>query len=314
VSSSEYAISTSDLSKHYGETTKIGPISLRVNHKSIFGFLGPNGAGKTTTIRMILGLVKPTTGSVRILSEDPHRDPSRALKQVGYAPELPNFQTFFTGEDLLYFTAKLHGMSTSDRRRRINELIEMVGLGYHSKKKIGKYSKGMIQRLSVAQALMNDPQLIIMDEPTLGMDPAATIHFRDLFKSLSSEGRTILISSHQLDEIQRIASDIGMIHKGRMVLQGTTSQVLDTFSKEKSIKVELEKIDVEILKRIDNLDYVSEVKQSSNSISVTFNESKDLRADLVEDIIKIGGRIRELSLQETTLEEAFIETLKREKN
>jgi len=312
VSAAKFPISTENLVKRYDKYNEIGPISITLERKGIFGFLGPNGAGKTTTIRIILGLVRPNEGSVRIFGEDPFKNPVKALYKIGYAPELPSFQTFFSGEDVMNFTAKLYGINQSDKRIRIKELIEMVGLGDHARKKVGKYSKGMVQRLSVAQALINDPELLILDEPTLGMDPAATIHFRDLFKTLSSEGKTILISSHQLDEVQRVATHIGMINRGRMVFQGTTASILEAFSKEFSIKIELEKINDDILDKIKKLSYVKEVKISTNGIQVILNEKKDLRADLADDIIKSGGRLKTLSLHNATLEDAFIETLRKE--
>ncbi len=312
MSAAKFPISTENLVKRYDKYNEIGPISITLERKGIFGFLGPNGAGKTTTIRIILGLVRPNEGSVRIFGEDPFKNPVKALYKIGYAPELPSFQTFFSGEDVMNFTAKLYGINQSDKRRRIKGLIEMVGLGDHARKKVGKYSKGMVQRLSVAQALINDPELLILDEPTLGMDPAATIHFRDLFKTLSSEGKTILISSHQLDEVQRVATHIGMINRGRMVFQGTTASILEAFSKEFSIKIELEKINDDVLDKIKKLSYVKEVKISTNGIQVILNEKKDLRADLADDIIKSGGRLKTLSLHNATLEDAFIETLRKE--
>ena len=312
MSAAKFPISTENLVKRYDKYNEIGPISITLERKGIFGFLGPNGAGKTTTIRIILGLVRPNEGSVRIFGEDPFKNPVKALYKIGYAPELPSFQTFFSGEDVMNFTAKLYGINQSDKRRRVKELIEMVGLSDHVRKKVGKYSKGMVQRLSVAQALINDPELLILDEPTLGMDPAATIHFRDLFKTLSSEGKTILISSHQLDEVQRVATHIGMINRGRMVFQGTTASILEAFSKDFSIKIELEKINDDILDKIKKLSYVKEVKISTDGIQVILNKKKDLRADLAEDIIKSGGRLKTLSLHNATLEDAFIETLRKE--
>ncbi|MEE9586100.1 MAG: ABC transporter ATP-binding protein [Nitrososphaerales archaeon] len=312
MSPDEHPISIHKLVKRYGKHTTIGPASIDIERKWIFGFLGPNGAGKTTTIRMMLGLVRPNEGSAKIFGEDPFKSPAKAFENVGYAPELPNFQTFFSGEDLLDFTAKLYGIGSSERRRKVRELIEMVGLSDHARKKIGKYSKGMIQRLSVAQALVNDPELLIMDEPTLGMDPVATIHFRDLFRSLASEGRTIFISSHQLDEIQRLATHIGMINRGQMVFQGTTDSVLNAFAKKYSVEVELERMDDGIVEKIKELSYVREARVDANRIHVTLKETRDLRADLAEDIIRSGGRLRGLSLHKATLEDAFIETMRRE--
>jgi len=304
-------LSTHNLVKRYGESTTVGPISLDIEEGSIFGFLGPNGAGKTTTIRMILGLIRPSEGSVRIFGEDPFRNPEKSLGNIGYAPELPTFQTFFTGEALLDFTAKLYGICSSERNRKSKELIDMVGLGDHARKKIGKYSKGMVQRLAVAQALVNDPKLLIMDEPTLGLDPAANIYFRDLFKKLTEEGRTLFISSHQLDEVERLATHVGMINRGRIVFQGTTDNILDAFSKEYSIEVYLEKIDDEIVEKIKMLSYVKTIGVLTNKLNVILNEKKDLRADLAEDIIRNGGRLQGLALHKTSLEEAFIETLRR---
>ena len=312
MSTDDYPLSTNGIVKNYGPKTTIGPISMNIGKKWIFGFLGPNGAGKTTTIRMILGLSKPNNGSVTVFGRDPSKDPERALKNIGYAPELPNFQTFFSGEDLLNFVAKLYRLSTSERRTRVRELLEMVGLRDHAEKKIGKYSKGMVQRLSVAQALINDPDLVIMDEPTLGMDPAATIYFRDLFKTLVSDGRTIFISSHQLDEVQKIATHVGMINKGKMVFQGTTPSILDAFAKDYSIEVELETINQKILEKIGQLDYIDQVKVINGKIQIKLNEKRDLRATLAEDIIKNGGRLLGMALNKATLEDAFVETLRGE--
>lgn len=311
MSEPEYPLSTQGLVKRYSSFTAVGPVSLKVEKGWIFGFLGPNGAGKTTTIRMVLGLIRPNKGSVKIFGEDPFKNPVKALSNVGYAAELPNFQTFFTGEALLDFTGKLHGMSSSERARRSKELIDMVGLGDHASKKIGKYSKGMIQRLSVAQALMNDPKLLIMDEPTLGMDPAANIYFRDLFKKLAGEGRTLFISSHQLDEVQRLATHVGMINRGHIVFEGTTDNILSAFAKEYLIEVELEMIDNNVVEKIKNLSYVKNVEVETSKLYVTLNEKKDLRADLAEDIIRSGGRLQGLSLHRASLEEAFIETMRR---
>lgn len=312
MSSADHPLSTNGIVKKYGPRTTIGPITLNIGKKWIFGFLGPNGAGKTTTIRMILGLSKPNHGTVDVFGHNPSLDPQRALKKIGYAPELPNFQTFFSGSDLLNFAAKLHGLSTLRRKARVRELLEMVGLRDHSEKKIGKYSKGMVQRLSVAQALINDPDLVIMDEPTLGMDPAATIYFRDLFRTLVSDGKTIFISSHQLDEVQKIATHVGMINKGKIVFQGTTSSILDAFAKDYVIEVELETMDKEIIRSIARLDYISQVTPVNGRIHIRLNEKRDLRANLAEDIIKNGGRLLAMTLHKATLEDAFVETLRGE--
>ena len=168
----------------------------------------------------------------------------------------------------------------------------------------------MVQRLSVAQALINDPELIIMDEPTIGMDPVATIYFRDLFKEIHSQGKTILVSSHMLDEVQRLCTHIGMIHHGKMVFQGNITGILAKFGKSLAIEVELGQITPALVDYMRKLDYVRNLQVDTNKILVTVRDGEDLRAELAEDIVKAGGKLLGLSLKKTTLEDAFIETLR----
>ena len=311
MSSGELAIETSQLVKRYSNLTSIGPVSLSVQKGTIFGFLGPNGSGKTTAIRMILGLIRPETGRATIFGIDPSVSPTESLRKVGYAPELPNFQTFFTAEQLLNFAAGLHGINGGKRRKKVAELLQMVGIADHSHKKIGKFSKGMVQRLAVAQALINDPELVIMDEPTIGMDPVATIYFRDLFREIHSQGRTIFVSSHLLDEVQRLCTHIGMIYRGKMVFQGSITVILAKFEKGVTIEAELRVVTPAILDHLKKLHYVQSVNADTNKILVIIKDGADCRAELAEDIIKAGGKLVGLSLRKATVEDAFIETLRR---
>lgn len=174
-------ISVSNLTKFYGDFKALDDVSFKVEKGWVYGYLGPNGAGKTTTIRSMLGLLRPDRGDVRINGVSSTRNSIEAFQSLGYAPELPTLQTFFTGEQLLDFTGKMFGMSSQARKERTEQLLDLVGLKEWGDKKIGKYSKGMVQRLSVALALINDPAVLIMDEPTIGMDPEATARFRSLF-------------------------------------------------------------------------------------------------------------------------------------
>ncbi|UCH69639.1 MAG: ABC transporter ATP-binding protein, partial [Candidatus Bathyarchaeota archaeon] len=215
--SRQRVIVVSNLTKFYGDFKAVDSVSFTVDKGWVYGYLGPNGAGKTTTIRTMLGLLKPDEGEVQITDINPTRYPVEALQNLGYAPELPTLHTFFTGKQLLDLMGKMFGLAKQYREERIKQLLDLVGLEEWGDQKIGKYSKGMVQRLSVALALINDPVVLIMDEPTIGMDPEATAHFRDLFTTLSKEGKTVFISSHLLDEVERICSHVGMINKGRMV-------------------------------------------------------------------------------------------------
>ncbi|MFQ6000010.1 MAG: ABC transporter ATP-binding protein [Candidatus Bathyarchaeia archaeon] len=303
-------IEVSNLTKFYGDFKALDSVSVAVEKGWIYGYLGPNGAGKTTTIRTMLGLLRPDQGEVQIDGVNPVKDPVHALQNVGYAPELPTLQTFFSGEQLMEFTGKMFGLAEATRKERIKQLIELVGLKEWGDKKIGKYSKGMVQRLSVALALINDPLVLIMDEPTIGMDPEATAHFRNLFKSLSKEGKTVFISSHLLDEVQRICTHVGMINKGRMVFDGPMTQVLEAFTQQWVIEAELKNVTKRMVSVLKKLDYVKEVKAEGNKLRIELKEKRDLRGEISSEIFKRKGVLLSLNLHKITLEDAYLRALK----
>ncbi len=300
----------SNLTKFYGDFKALDSVSFAVEKGWVYGYLGPNGAGKTTTIRTMLGLLRPDQGEVQIDGVNPTKDPVHALKSVGYAPELPTLQTFFSGEQLMEFTGKMFGLATQARKEKIKQLLDLVGLKEWGDKKIGKYSKGMVQRLSVALALINDPLVLIMDEPTIGMDPEATAHFRNLFTTLSKEGKTVFISSHLLDEVQRICTHVGMINKGKMVFNGLITQVLESFTQQWVVEAELEKVTKPVITALKKLDYVEEVKVEENKLRIVLKEKKDLRGEISSEIFKRKGVLLSLNLHKITLEDAYLRALK----
>lgn len=306
------AIEVSNLTKFYGNFKALDSISFNVDAGWIYGYLGPNGAGKTTTIRIMLGLLKPHEGKVKINGFDPLLDPVHALKSVGYAPELPILPSFFSAIEMLDLTGKMYGLSSQERKKRIDELLNLVGLSEVKKNKIGKYSKGMVQRLSVALALINDPQILIMDEPTIGMDPEATAHFRNLFLNLGKQGKTVFISSHLLDEVQRICTHVGMINKGKILFNGEISQVLEKFTQQWIVEAELETVTPNIVSNLKKLDYVKDVKVEGNKLQIELKERKDLRGEISSEIFKHKGVLLSLNLHKTTLEEAYLRALRGE--
>ena len=307
---SQPVINVSNLTKFYGNFKALDSVSFSVSQGWVYGYLGPNGAGKTTTIRTMLGLLKPNSGKVEISGVNPSKDPVQALQKVGYAPELPNLQTFFSGEELLDFTGKMFGLSREVRKEKVWELLEFVGLKDERKKKIGKYSKGMVQKLSVALALFNDPTILIMDEPTIGMDPEATAYFRNLFTTLSKQGTTVFISSHLLDEVQRICTHVGMINKGKMVFDGPISQVLETFTQEWVVEAELKKVTTKITANLKRLNYVKDITVEGNKLKIQLKEKKDLRGEISSEIFKHKGVLLSLNLHKITLEDAYLQALK----
>ena len=307
---SHSVLNVSNLTKYYGEFKALDSVSFEVEKSSVYGYLGPNGAGKTTTIRIMLGLLKPNEGKVQIAGANPSEDPIHALQVVGYAPELPTLQTFFTGEQLLDFMGRVFGLPVQARREKIKQLLDLVGLKEWGRKKIGNYSKGMVQRLSVALALINDPMVMIMDEPTIGMDPEATAHFRNLFTNLSKDGKTVFISSHLLDEVQRICTHVGMINKGKIVFTGPIEKMLEAFTQQWVVEAELEKVTENMVSSLKALEFVRNVKTDGNKLSIELKEKEDVRGEISSEIFKQKGVLLSLNLRKITLEDAYLQALK----
>lgn len=193
-------------------------LSFQIPAGSIYGLLGPNGSGKSTTLKILLGLVTPTSGTTEIFGIPSCRVASR--KDVGFLPENPYFHRFLTGAETIAFHGKLCGLSGEQLRGRIGELLEMVGLGEAGDRRIGSYSKGMLQRIGLAQAMVHDPRLLILDEPTAGVDPAGSRAIRNLILHLKERGKTILLTSHLLEQVQDVCDRIGILASGRLVREG----------------------------------------------------------------------------------------------
>ena len=215
-----------NLSKVFGKITAVKDVSLDVYKGDIFGLLGPNGSGKSTTIRAMLSLISPNSGSVRLFGEDIRENREKVLSRIGCIVEKPDFYPYLSAERNLEIFARLSGREIP--RSRIAEMLDFVGLKGREKDKVKQYSHGMKQRLGIAQAILNDPDFIILDEPTTGLDPQGIIDVRNLILKLKTEqGKTILLSSHILTEIELIANRMAIISKGRLIVQGEVSQLLN---------------------------------------------------------------------------------------
>ncbi|HET57976.1 MAG TPA: ABC transporter ATP-binding protein [Deltaproteobacteria bacterium] len=224
----EAIIETRGLTKVYGKQAAVQDLYLTVQAGEIFGFLGPNGSGKTTTLLMLLGLTEPSGGKARVAGFDPRRDSIKVKRVVGYIPERVGFYDDMTGPENLHFIAQLNGMPDSVSKKRIDEAIESVGLGEEAQKKIAAYSRGMRQRLGIAQILVREPKIAFLDEPTLGLDPEGTMRIVGYIQSLSRDkNMTVIISSHDLKQVQKIADRIGIMLGGRMIATGTMDQLAE---------------------------------------------------------------------------------------
>ena len=222
----EPVVQTVELTKRYGAQVAVDRLTLEVSEGEVFGFLGPNGAGKTTTILMLLGLSEPSSGTARVCGLDPTRAPVPVKRLVGYLPENVGFYEDMTGYDNLQYVTRLNGVRDRDARPRIEGALETVGLAGERRKRVGAYSKGMRQRLGIAEVLVRQPRVVFLDEPTVGLDPDATQRMLELIRSLSrDQGMTVFLSSHLLDQVQRVSDRVGIMLAGRLVAAGSIDEL-----------------------------------------------------------------------------------------
>jgi ABC-2 type transport system ATP-binding protein len=277
----EVVLESRNLTKHYGDFVAVDKLNLTVRRGEVFGLLGPNGAGKTTTILMFLGLTEPTTGSVRVLDFDPARQPLSVKARVGYLPEQVGFYDGLTARENLIYIAKLNGLRREEA-----------------------YSRGMRQRLGVADVLLKQPQLIIMDEPTMGLDPEAAHEFLEIIHRLKADGITMLLSSHLLHQVQAVCGRVGLFHQGRMVLEGTVKELAQQVLGG-AYRIQLEVDDSvpleEALRRVAG---VVNVKRSAPN-TYELEAEGDLRAEAARTVVEAGGRLLSLNVEAPSLDEIY---------
>jgi ABC-2 type transport system ATP-binding protein len=274
-------------------------VSFTVERGHIYGFVGPNGAGKTTTIRTLMGLIRPSGGSATIFG---HAIPSRAARfKVGFLPETPYFYDYLTVGELLDLAGRLFGMAKTARKKRADELIDKVGLGRARTQPLKKFSKGMLQRAGLAQALMNDPELVVLDEPTSGLDPIGRKEVRDLIVELRDEGKTVFFSSHILTDIEAIADRVAIIARGQLQAQGTPAEL---------IKRTVLGIDVTVrvapeAELAELTDGASRVRRIADELSLTLAADTDVDSWLARARDK-GAKVVAVAPRHETLEELFM--------
>jgi ABC-2 type transport system ATP-binding protein len=300
-----------EATKDYG-LRKIGPISFSIESGEIVGLLGPNGSGKSTTIRMALGLASPTSGLVRLMGFDPIKYHSRALKGVGYSPELPNLQTFMTPREFLTLIAKEIGLKEGEIKKHVELVLEEVGLPRYADVRIGKLSKGMVQRLSIAQAIIGEPTFLILDEPMIGIDPAGVLHFRSLFQRLSKENKTtVLLSSHVMSEVESICSKVALMHSGKLLYYGPLEGFVKKAVKSRKINVELSSYPEGIISSIRNVNGVISVTLRDSHLTVETDPSIDVRAEISRLVVNSGLDLLSIGYARDELGEAFRSMIRR---
>jgi len=289
-------IEISGLTKKFGSLTAVDNLDLKVYKGDIFGFLGPNGAGKSTTIRMLLSLIKPTSGSIKIFGLSVKHDHKKIMRRIGAIVEKPDFYLYLTAYKNLEILGRLSGADIS--KNKIMEMLELVGLASRYKSKVKTFSHGMKQRLGLAQALLHDPELIILDEPTTGLDPQGMKEIRELILYLSREkGKTIFLSSHILHEIEMIANRMIIINRGKKIVEGNVSELLRSDRMNVFFEVSDPLKAVEVVKEVTGN---QDVKSDSNKItlSLTQREISELNRKFVEKGIEVYSIVPVRSLEE----------------
>jgi ABC-2 type transport system ATP-binding protein len=317
----ELVIETNNLTKRYGALTAVNKLNLKVQRGSIHGFLGPNGAGKTTTIKILVGLLTPDEGNVKVLGQELHGEKgflqsfyeqADSRLGIGFMPELPKFPKHLKGWELLDIYGRMYGMTEQRRKEQIPKLVEMVGLKGRENDLIGKYSKGMQQRIGIAQALLNNPELVILDEPSLGLDPVGMVEVRELVKSIAREGVTVFVSSHLLFEVEQICTDVTIINHGTALVSDSLPNVSGLLSGPALLHVEVAKISGNVVSAVKSLPFVSNVVQTGSTLRIQISKHEDVRVQVSQEITRAGGIIVGMSQKTSNLEDVFIQLISKD--
>jgi ABC-2 type transport system ATP-binding protein len=291
------------LTKRYGNASAVDNISFSINKGEVFGLLGPNGAGKTTTILMMLGLTEISSGKISVLGYNPARQPLQVKHRVGYLPDSVGFYDHLSAVENLAYTAKLMGLSLKQRTQRISDALRRVRLSDVAHKRVSTFSRGMRQRLGLAEIIVKKAEIAILDEPTSGLDPQATLEFLDLIRELKAEGITVLLSSHLLDQVQRICDRVALFQSGRIVLMGSVAelsvQVLGA-----GFVVEVEAEGTGIARRLATIPGVSNVETLAED-RFRMTAERDVRPDAARAVVAVNGSLKRLSVDEPSLEAIY---------
>ncbi len=304
--SEDLVIEARGLTRRYGRgpAVAVDHIDLAIKKGEIFGLLGPNGAGKTTTILMILGLTEATEGTVSVLGHDPLREPLQVKRRVGYLPDSVGFYDNLSARENLIFTARLAGIEKAEAAKRIEESMARVRLTDVLDNRVATYSRGMRQRLGLAEILMKRAEIAILDEPTSGLDPHATFEFLEMIRGLKADGVAVLISSHALEQVQSVCDRVALFNKGKIALQGTVDelgeQVLGT---RHDLLVEADGHD--IAAQLRKIEGVSAVEPPDTGRGVLVRADRDVTAEVVAAATRDGGRLRQIRAIEPSLQAIY---------
>jgi len=302
-------IEVRELSKHYGDVVAVENISFRAEQGVILGFLGPNGAGKTTTMRMLTCYLPPSQGEAKVAGFDVSEESREVRKRIGYLPEQPPVYHDMTVKAYLRFVAKIKGVSSSALNGRLDETMEKTGIAHHQNTVIGHLSKGYRQRVGLAQALIHEPEVLILDEPTVGLDPRQIIEIREMIKGLGGD-HTVILSTHILSEVSMTCGQLVIINNGRSAGEGTPESLMAQLKEGEVLRAHIDGPDQEVQNMLRQLEGVLDVAQEPGSDEgiylVTSSPGQDVRDMLTRQVVDSGFSLRELRPLDITLEDIFL--------
>ncbi|GAC1474614.1 MAG: ABC transporter ATP-binding protein [Ktedonobacteraceae bacterium] len=305
----KHAIEVIHFRKVYGNLVAVDDVSFVMYRGEAFGFLGPNGAGKSTTVKALTGLIAPTAGTIRVLGERVDHLPTR--RQVGYLPELPAFHRWLKAGEFLEFHGRLYGLHGLLLRKRCQEVLALVGLAGHEQQKLGTFSKGMLQRIGLAQALMNRPALLILDELVTGLDPVGQRDMREILLQLKLTGVSIFLNSHQLAEVETLCDRVAIINKGRILKTGTPQELLDVPT---TLELRVDTVTPQMLQRIAERALILQQSPDDPRELLLQLEDEEQAADIAAIVYASGARLYSLVPRRQSLEQIFFHAIDAAKN
>lgn len=295
------------LSKSFGKLQAVANVSFQVEQGEAFGLLGPNGAGKSTTISMLFGLLTPDQGNIRVSGRTMKEDPAAAKRSLGYVPQEIALYPELSAKENLVFWGRLYGLAGTHLKERVDHVLEVVGLAERAKGKVGTFSGGMKRRINIAAALLHEPQILIMDEPTVGIDPQSRNHILETVKQLNQQGLTIIYTSHYMEEVEYLCSRIGIIDHGQIIALGTVPELRRIVGDDAEITITVPGMDQGLVERLARLEHVRQARLQGDELIVTSPLPAMALSAVSTFLAEAGVTMRSIRIAEPNLETVFLQ-------
>lgn len=299
-------VKVDNLHVRYGSVHAVRGVSFEIPQGEVFGFIGPNGAGKSSTIRVLATLQREFQGNVQVSGIDVARHPDRVREKIGYMPDFFGVYEDLTAVEYLHFFAAAYRLPRDERKRTVNDVLELTDLTHKADAPVDSLSRGMKQRLAMARVLLHDPDVLLLDEPASGLDPRARIEVRELLNAMQEMGKTILISSHILHELAQLCTRIGIIEQGELIAEGSLTDIFQQLSLHRIVHVQLSGPCNGIVERIRQIPGVESLDQQAGRLAIHLSEHETAVEDLHDAIVRLGGRIRMFQPEAMDMETAFM--------